>query len=151
MTKQPTRKPDKPRSAVLSKWGGAITAGANGFQLVPNVLLRKQKQLGLNATDVLVILNVTMHWWELDELPYPRPSAIAARMNLSPRTVERSMRKLEKLGLLVRMKRESGDGPGVRRFDPSGLVDRLEELVALSETKRARQIQQEARVSGWDL
>lgn len=117
-----------PRSPALAKWGGAVTHGENGFQIVPNLLLRKQAELGLNATDLLVLLNITMHWWGPDDFPFPRPSVIAQRMGVSARTVERSITKLRSKELLDRLPRMRRDGPSVRPFDMRGLVERLERI-----------------------
>ena len=114
--------------SVAAKWGGAIGGGETGFQAVPDVLLKCQKQLGMSCTDVVVMLNILLHWWDVEELPHPRISVIARRMGVTVRTVERSVARLEKLGLVSRGRAEKkGDGPSVRRFDPSGLVQALEE------------------------
>src|SRR6201999_3172956 len=55
------------------KWG---TASVAGFQLVPDVLLVKQQQLGLDALDVLVLLNITSFWWFRDRPPFLRTNVI---------------------------------------------------------------------------
>lgn len=117
-----------PRSPALAKWGGAVSHGENGFQIVPNLLLRKQAVLGLNTTDLVVLLNITMHWWGPDDHPFPRPSAIARRMGVGVRTVERSITKLRNKELLDRLPRQRSVGPSVRAFDLRGLVERLERL-----------------------
>jgi hypothetical protein len=114
-----------------TKWGAAVTGGWNGYQLVPDVLLRNQVRLGLSPTDMLVLLNITMHWWERDplKLPHPRPEQIAARIGVTSRTVQRSIRKLVERGLVQWMPSEpSGEGVSVRRFQMAGLVAALEEL-----------------------
>ena len=110
------------------KWGGALDAG---FQIVPNTLIRAQQHLGLDALDVVILLNITMHWWEVDDLPYPRPSVIANRTGVSARTVERRLAKLQQIQLLERLPTEiRDDGPSIRRFNLSGLSRRLEQLAA---------------------
>jgi hypothetical protein len=114
--------------SVDAKWGGAIGGGDTGFQAIPDVLLKCQEQLGLSCTDMVVMLNILLHWWQVEELPHPRISVIARRMGVTVRTVERSVARLEVLGLVIRGRAEKkGDGPSVRRFDPSGLVYALEE------------------------
>ena len=114
-----------------TKWGGAISGGANGYQLVPDVLLRKQTSLKLDPTDIVVLLNICMHWWEREpeKMPHPRPVTIAKRMGVSTRTVERHIARLEDLGLLEWKPPEArASAPSVRRFDLEGLRSALERL-----------------------
>jgi hypothetical protein len=118
----------KPFISTQTKWGGAITGGQYGYQFVPDGLLRHQIELGLNPTDVLVLLNICMHWWESDpdKWPHPRPITIAKRMGTSTRTVERRIANMCKLGLIEWMAAESpGKGVSIRRFKLDGLVAKL--------------------------
>lgn len=110
---------------AFDKWGEAATAG---FQLVPDVLLRNQAKLELTATDTVVLLNVLMHWWYADKRPFPRSTSIAARMDVQPRTVQRSLARLHELGLVKRVTEELPDGEERQVCDPSGLKQRLIEL-----------------------
>jgi hypothetical protein len=114
-----------------TKWGGAISGGPNGYQLVPDVLLRKQIELKLDATDIVILLNICMHWWESEpgKMPHPRPVTIAKRMGISTRTVERHIARLGELGLIEWMPPEPrADAPSVRRFDLEGIRSELERL-----------------------
>jgi hypothetical protein len=45
---------------AADKWQEAAKAG---FQLLPDLLLRHQADLGLTATDLVVLINLTMHWF----------------------------------------------------------------------------------------
>lgn len=107
-------------SAVYAKYGEASIAG---FQAVPDLLLKNQAVLGLSATDLVVLLNVLMHWWYPTQKPFPRSTIISTRMGISPRTVQRSLNELEKAGLLVRVKDEDRI-----YLDPAPLVAKLTEL-----------------------
>jgi hypothetical protein len=107
-------------SAPFDKWGEGLNAG---FQLLPDVLLKHQHKLGLTATDLVVLINLTMQWWYRDRHPFPKTTTIARRMGASPRTVQRSLNRLEKLGLLQKVRSPLLDQR--RAFDPSGLVERL--------------------------
>jgi hypothetical protein len=121
-----------PVDTLAERWGDAVAAG---FTPVPNALLRAQASLGLSSTDVVVVLNILMHWWHRDRLPYPRPVAIAKRSGLSARTVQRSLSDLEKKGLIrrvrARTKVEKSDAviKQFRRmrahYDVSGLREKL--------------------------
>jgi hypothetical protein len=103
-------------------WGDAFGAG---FQRVPHVLFKQQSALGLNAIDLVVLLNLTLHYWFEGRRPFVRPVTIAQRMDIGIRTVQRAVRKLEKRGLIKRKSRANAPGT---EFDISGLLDRLSEL-----------------------
>lgn len=107
-------------SAVYAKYGEASIAG---FQAVPDLLLKNQAALGLSATDLVVLLNVLMHWWYPAQKPFPRSTIISARMGISSRTVQRSINELENAGLLVRVKDDDRT-----YLDPSPLVAKLIDL-----------------------
>jgi predicted transcriptional regulator len=106
----------------VEKWGEAAHAG---FQLLPDLLLKKQRELGLSATDVLVLINMTMHWWYVQQRPFPRTSTIADRMGVDPRTVQRSIDKLVKLKLVEKVREKTADGSKHGVYDLRGLVERL--------------------------
>lgn len=89
--------------------------------------------------ELVVLLNVLMHWWEPGEWPHPRISAISHRIGTTPRTVQRAVRALQDKGLLVHRPPEKRHAGGtIRRFDLSGLVARLNELA--EEHREARRI-----------
>lgn len=111
-------------ASASEKWGKSIR---RGFQIVPNILFRAQHELGLDSVDVVILLNLNVHWWARDTLPYPRPAVIARRMGVSRRTVERRVQKLERCGFLQRVSLNNGiHGPKVRGYRLNGLVQHLE-------------------------
>lgn len=112
---------DTPTRAV-EKWK---EAGQAGFQLLPDVLLKKQAELGLASTDLVVLINLTMHWWYEGQRPFPRSIVIAKRMGVDPRTVQRSMKRLVSLALVRRVTENKGTDKEREVFDMSGLVDAL--------------------------
>lgn len=105
-----------------AKWEDAAKAG---FQILPDVLFKHQHALGLSAVDLVVLANLTLHWWYPDQKPFPRGSTVARRMGVDVRTVQRSLARLIELGL-VRREKVAGTGP--EKFDLSGLVERLNTL-----------------------
>ena len=121
---------DKSKFIAKKKWTPTVIDA--GFLIVPDVLVRSQAYLGLSPVDVVVLLNVGMHWWQEDNLPYPRPSVIANRMGISTRTVERRLANLQENGFLKRREAEvlttKGKKKTVRRFDLSGLIQKLAPL-----------------------
>lgn len=117
-------------STIHRRWRGAVTTAETGFTAVPDVLIRSQGQLELSSTEMVVLLNILMHWWRDDDWPFPRISVIGKRMGTSRRTVERAVRSLQAKGLVVHRRSDSaGHGPAVRKFDLSGLIDVLRSRV----------------------
>ena len=121
-------------SAVTAKWGAAADAG---FQMVPDVLLKSQSGLGLTATELVVLLNLTMHWWYPEQKPFPRVTTIAERMGIDMRTVQRAMARLRELGLIRREKMATETGERAV-IDLGGLVARLSELAVCDVAYRPR-------------
>jgi len=112
--------------SVRKKWKGAAIGGELGYQAVPDILLRKQRILGINNTELVVLLNITLHWWKFDKWPHPRPVNIAARMGVTTRTVERAIESLIKKDLLERTDSTlSIEGHTVRYFNMTKLVKKL--------------------------
>lgn len=117
-----------------AKWGEA----GRSFQLLPDILLKRQAALGLSATDMLVLINITMHWWYAAQRPFPRTTTIAKRMGVDARTVQRSLKKMGDAGLITREIELDENGDERTVCDLSGLVERLEHYAALDEDYRLR-------------
>lgn len=105
---------------IRQKWGSAVgRGGRTGFVAIPEALLHGQKALGLTATEMMVLINVLMHWWYHDKQPFPGNGRIARRMGVSSRTVQRAFEKLEKKGLVHRDIRAFTDDDRNRTEDES--------------------------------
>src|SRR5258708_4862432 len=108
-------------SVADQKWGSVIKGG---YQLVPDLLLKNQKTLEIGPTELVVLLNILMHWWYPDQKPYPRSTTIAKRMGVTVRTIQRAVTALKDAKLDVRER-----GPTEATFvNPAPLVKRLLEL-----------------------
>jgi hypothetical protein len=59
-------------------------------------LFQAQSSLAIDPVDLVILLNISLHWWGASSLPYPAPSRIAARMGVSRRTIERRLISLER-------------------------------------------------------
>ena len=127
----------KSSPSVQAKWGDSVTSGQTGFLTIPDVLVKHQVMLGLDSTDMAIILNIVMHWWNAEEMPHPRPSSIAKQMGVSTRTVERRIKKFEKLELIKRLPSEqrylgrTKSMVTVRKFDLGGLIKKLEDIASI--------------------
>jgi hypothetical protein len=116
---------------ITDKWGRALDGG---FQVIPNVLIRAQSHLGLDAIDLVVLLNMNMHWWKKGDFPFPRATIIASRMGVNKRTIQRRIEKLVKLGFLKRLPLTPEEN--VRRYDLDGLVSRLQDATLIGLNQR---------------
>ena len=115
---------------VKEKWQGAVTEGS-GFVAVPMSLLRLQTKLKLTPTDMVVLVNLLAHWWDPSRAVFPRSTTIAARMGVAKRTVQRSMQKMVKAGLIEREMMTTVLGPR-RTFQFNALAHQLARDINLS-------------------
>ena len=113
--------PSDTEKVLEKKWGKPLIAA--GFTALPNVVFRPQKALTLKPLDVLVILHLASYWWKPHENPWPAKGTIADALNVDPRTVQRSIQKMERLGYVRRIERKSGHGDNLsNEYDLRGLV-----------------------------
>ena len=121
-----TRTPEKTRESE-KKWGKKVIA--LGFCVVPSLLLRGQRRLGLNPTELAVLMQLCDFWWDSGRKPYPGKKALGQRLSLSTRQVQRYMERLETAGLVKRVERRAAHGgKQTNIYDLSGLVERLKKL-----------------------
>lgn len=94
-------------SDVASKWGKKVAE--RGFAQIPNYLLLINQFLDeehtLTPAELLVLVQLSSSWWKKDEMPFPSMSTLATRCGISSRQVQRSINKLENIGLISRVKR----------------------------------------------
>jgi predicted transcriptional regulator len=74
---------------------------------------------------MLVLINITMHWWYREQRPFPRSATIADRIGVDARTVQRSIRKIQDLKLVEREIETLEDGTSRSVLNLSPLVKRL--------------------------
>lgn len=121
--------PAKAKSSRVAdeKWGKEVMKA--GFCLIPSLLLRCQQRLGLNPTQLAVLLQLADFWWEASRKPYPSKQTLSDRLGLGPRQIQRYMAELEDAGLLTRIVRSADDkGKLSNEYDLSGLVEKLKTL-----------------------
>lgn len=109
------------------KWGKAVLK--LGFSVLPSLIFRAQQRLGLNPTQLAVLLQIVDYWWAHDRRPYPSKKTLGERLGLSARQVQRYIAELERAGLLKRIERTATHrGKLSNEYDLSGLVERLKKL-----------------------
>ena len=100
--------PMRPLTATKAserKWGKAVLE--LGFCIVPSLLLRAQRRLGLNATQLSVLMHLADFWWALERKPYPSKKTLGDRLGLGPRQVQRYIANLEEAGFVSRIERRA--------------------------------------------
>ena len=120
-------RPPKAGRASEKKWGKQVVE--LGFCIVPSLLLRAQQRLGLNPTQLAVLMQLCDFWWDDARKPHPGKKLLAERLGLSERQVQRYIAELEQAGLVERIERYAAHGGKMTNtYDLSGLVARLQEL-----------------------
>jgi hypothetical protein len=111
---------------VFERWGEAMVGG---YQVVPNLVFLLQNRLRLSSHQLVILLNLSMHWWKKSDLPFVRPSTLAKRMGISRRTVERQLKGLCEMGLVQKQwLPENARTTATIGYDLSGLVARIERM-----------------------
>lgn len=106
---------------LVAKWGKSLIA--SGFTALPDVIFQNQKALKLKPLDLLILLNLASYWWKPNENPWPSKSTIADTVDVDPRTVQRSIKKMEELGYIKRIARKAAAGDNLsNEYDLRGLV-----------------------------
>ena len=109
------------KSALEERWGKNVIKA--GYTVVPSIILRAQARLHINAVELAVLLHLLDHWWDNDEMPVPSKKRIAERLDVSTKTVQRAVVKLEQEGLVRRVVRSNGNGgQGSNHYDLMPLI-----------------------------
>lgn len=116
------------KSTFKQKWGPETSSV--GFTPFPSTLLFAQAELGLTPIEMNIVLNLLVHWWEKDKYPYPSQKAIAYRMGVSSRTVQRTLLDLEEKKLIIRQRtsRENKVYRGRNIYNLEPLIETLKIL-----------------------
>jgi DNA-binding transcriptional ArsR family regulator len=121
------------------KWKTSLSAGWSVF---PSALVRGLPRLHIGAPELAVLICLIDYWWLPDDLPWPSKKALAERLGVSPRTIQRTLAKLQQEGLIVSETRHNASGGQTsNRYDLSPLVAKLETIAAdmkMAETEAAK-------------
>ncbi len=94
-----------------------------GWILVPLVIFERQRELGLDAGDVNILLHLFMNWAQDNGPPVLSKRAMAQKMGVDVSTVRRRLASLERRGLITREARfDPLTGQGANRYHLDGLV-----------------------------
>lgn len=114
---------------IDSKWG--MTILEKGWVPVPINLLRLQSKLGVNSTEMVVLIHLISYWRDKNSLIYPSQESLAESIGVTKRTIQRSMRKLEKLELISISKNSLNNGTYLGRniYDLTPLINTMNKLL----------------------
>lgn len=120
-------RPTEVKQASEQKWGKDVMK--IGFSIIPSLLLRAQQRLGLNPTQLAILMQLADYWWDEARKPYPSKQALSERLGISPRQIQRHIAEMEKAGLVERIERRAAhQGKLSNTYDLTGLVERLKKL-----------------------
>ena len=119
-----TRKP----SSTEQIWSKEVTR--HGYTGVPSILIRAQSRLGINATQMNIILQLLDYWVEPSRKPFPSKKELASRIGVkSGKTIQINIRELETAGLVRRETRKTAAGDwNSNIYHLDGLVKRVREM-----------------------
>lgn len=132
--------------SLHDKWGKALDMG---FVVIPNALLRCQYSLAIGDGELVVLMNLMMSWWKVGENPFPRAETMAKRMGVSDRTVQRHLGRLEKKGLIKRIRKPDrrNEHQAAVEYDLGGIVEKLKDSDSMksrpSSQRKVSQINEE--------
>jgi len=113
--------------ASEKKWGKTVIQ--LGFSILPSLIFRAQARLGLNPTQLAILLQLADYWWDRQRHPYPSKNTLSERLGLGPRQIQRHIAELEAAGFVQRNERTAKHrGKLSNEYDLSGLVEKLKKL-----------------------
>ena len=94
---------------LAGRWGFTVLENY-GWTTIPNSLLYNQKKLGLDNTELLLLIHLISFIHYGDMPAFPAISTLADRINQHPRTVQRTINKLLKKKIITRKIRSKSSG-----------------------------------------
>lgn len=109
------------KKVLEAKWSKELIAA--GFTALPDVIFKYQKALKLKPLDVVILLHLASYWWKPTENPWPSKQTLADAIDVDPRTVQRSIEKMEKMGYVKRIARKAVAGDNLsNEYNLRGLI-----------------------------
>lgn len=132
-------------SAIVEKWGRGVAE--RGFAQIPNYLMLINQFIDdehrLSAVELLVLIQLVGSWWNKGDLPFPAMGTLATRCGVSSRQIQRSIVKLEQLGLIARVKRRNKGIIASNAYDMSPVVAFLDDIAKAFPNEFPRKVDKE--------
>jgi DNA-binding transcriptional ArsR family regulator len=144
MAKTVAEKTDEDKVRINEKkWTKPLWAA--GWSGIPNIIIERQKALGLDPIDMNIILHLTQYWWRADNPPSPSVKTIADALGLGVRTIQKRITALEAADLIERVERREGKfGSQTNQYKLDGLITAAtpfaeEKLVEIDAKRKLRE------------
>jgi DNA replication protein DnaD len=89
---------DRIPKELLGKWGGP--ALAKGWTNIPNTLLEQQSNLDLTNSEMMLLIHIISFSHKAESPAFPSITTLATLLNQHPRTVQRTIGRLVKKGII---------------------------------------------------
>jgi len=115
------------RRPLSERWGDAPLS--KGWTGLPNKLLHHQAELRIGANELALLAHLISFQRAPDTKVFPSHNALAERMGVSRDVVMRTVKKLEKAGLIEVVRgRDGKQGHVSNVYTWNGLIQRLSEI-----------------------
>lgn len=98
----------KKPSSTERIWGKAVYK--HGYAGIPSILIQAQRRLGINTTQMNIIVQLLDYWHEPSRKPFPTKRDLAKRMGVTEKTIQNNIRDLEQAGYVQREMRRTAAG-----------------------------------------
>lgn len=121
-------------AGAKEKWGDK--SGIAGWTVLPALLFRYARSLGISPTQQALLFHLLSFWWFANSPPIVSKATLAERLGITQRQVQRHLQVLIKKGIIdVQFPKKPGRHPHEYSF--SRLVAKIEKFVtAYARAKR---------------
>jgi len=137
--------PAQKLKVLVRKWGKE-TLDVEGWTAIPNLLLERQRALGIDAVKLNILLVLLKCWWEKTTMPWPSKALIGDIVGRDKSTVQKHLKEMEGRGLVKRNSRyQSAGGQTSNEYDLTGLITQLKALAKEELKERTKRGEEDAR------
>jgi hypothetical protein len=114
-------------SSTERTWGRAVYS--HGYAGIPSMLIQARGRFGLNQMQMNIIIQLLDYWREPSRKPFPTKRELAQRMDVTEKTIQNNIGKLERAGILLREQRKTAAGHwNSNIYHLDGLVAKVQAL-----------------------
>ncbi len=115
------------KSSTERIWGKQVIS--HGYAGIPSILIKGQQRLGLNPTQMNILLQLLEYYRDPGRPPFPTKKALADRMGVSSKTIQTNMKMLEDRGYIQREQQVTAQGDyGSNIYHLDGLIKKVKEI-----------------------
>lgn len=122
------RPPKRKKSSTEIIFGSDVMR--HGYTAVPNIMVRAQSRLGLNAAQFNILVQLLSYYMDPARPPFPTKRELQERTKLSDATLKKHLKALEQAGFIRREQQVTRCGDfGSNIYHLDGLIEKLKKLV----------------------